>query len=197
MTQPTTKSQQSRSMVAQATVMTVMATGFLVFFSIPGQFERMQERFDSRPLWLTLVLTSFPLVLLVVALWTRKTPDPSRGFNVGLVLATLPGAAATLLHRLVEPDPTWLGIVRAIGIMAMVCVLFGSLVILGRRYVELDRLLFTEATSLAFFATLVVAAAYAALENYADLPRLSYAWIPVIGLGIWGVCALVVKRRLS
>lgn len=75
--------------------------------------------------------------------------------------------------------------------------LFTTVLMYGRRYVELDRVLFTEAAAVAFFGTLLVAGGYAALETYGDLPRLSFAWIPVIGFGIWGISALVFKRRVS
>ena len=193
----TSRSEQTRYAVFQLVVMAVVAVGFVLVFSLPGEFERMQARQDAMPLVVLVIgFLAGPLGLIVIAVKGHGSVGHP-AFPVAFLIAGLPGLAATIVHRYAEPDPSSIGVLRAISVVAVLAVILGFLLIAGRRHVELDRLLFTEATSVAFFATLVVAGGYAALETHADLPRLSFAWVPVIGLVIWGISALVFKRRVS
>lgn len=78
----------------------------------------------------------------------------------------------------------------AVGVMAVV-------ITRGRREKELERLLFTEGTSLAFFVTMLAILTYGLLESWVEAPRLStWAWWSV-GMGSWFVLSLVLRRRVS
>ena len=78
----------------------------------------------------------------------------------------------------------------ALGVM-------GVIIAWGRKTKELERVLFTEGTSLAFFVTMISALTYGLLESWVDAPRLS-AWLMwSIGMGSWAVLSLVLRRRVS
>jgi hypothetical protein len=57
--------------------------------------------------------------------------------------------------------------------------------------------MFTEATAIAYFVTLVVTAGYGAVQSFLHVPRLSYSWVPLIGLASWGIASAVFARRYS
>jgi hypothetical protein len=96
-----------------------------------------------------------------------------------------------------EPRPSGALIAIAIGtIVAAGIALFAS-VRKGRRSRELDRMLFTEATSVAFFVTMLSAVTYALLESWVDAPKLSMWFVWTVGMGAWIVSATTFKRRYS
>jgi Na+/citrate or Na+/malate symporter len=156
---------------------------------VPSTVERQQAKLDQMPLGLFLFFNLMPIVASIA--WTRQAKWLGPGFAVAMV----PGVVANLARRFSEPDPGWTGPMRATTVVLLLALLLGALVIFGRKYAELERVLFTEATSVAFFATLFVAGGYAALERQAGLPRVSFAWIPVIGLAVWGATVVVLGRR--
>lgn len=178
--------------VGLLTGMTVLMLVFVVIFSVPGWQERVEASWDQRPLWVAIAVSVLPMVLMAVGL-ARSHRVLAVLFPIGLV----PALVANVGHRVLEPDPAWVGLVRGLGVVYFLIVMITTLVIYSRRYVELERLVFTEASAIAFFATLAAAAGYAALEANADLPRLSYAWIPLVGIVAWGVAALLFRRRLK
>jgi hypothetical protein len=189
---PMPKTEADSFGLSLATIQLVVVSGFVLYYSVPGNIERQLARTDRVPMWLLgPFLVLLPIALGLIAGWFNRVA----GVAVGSVF--VPSAAVMFVHRLVEPDPTWIDVLRGASVVYTLCVVFLFVVVFGRRHVELDRVLFTEATSIAFFATLLIAGGYAALEAHADLPRLSFAWIPVVGLCIWGACALVFKRGLS
>ena len=62
---------------------------------------------------------------------------------------------------------------------------------------ELDRLIVSESTSLAFFATMLAALTYGLLESFIDAPRLT-AWTTwMFGMGSWVVLTHVFRRKLT
>jgi hypothetical protein len=67
----------------------------------------------------------------------------------------------------------------------------------GRRRRELDRLMFTEATSVAFFVTMMSALGYALLESWIEAPKLSMWFVWTVGVGSWIVASFAFRRRYS
>lgn len=66
----------------------------------------------------------------------------------------------------------------------------------GRRTTELDRFVFSESTSIAFFATMLGALTYGLLESVVDAPRLS-AWATwMFGMATWAVVSLGLQRSM-
>lgn len=63
--------------------------------------------------------------------------------------------------------------------------------------VGVESLVFTRATSLAFFVTIVVAAAYGIFEVLADAPRISMMHVWSVGVVVWVGATAVFNRRLT
>jgi hypothetical protein len=81
-------------------------------------------------------------------------------------------------------------IAAALGLMALI-------ITRGRKEKELERFLFTESTSLAFFVTMIFAVTYGLLESWVELPRLT-AWATwSVGMFSWGLLSTALKRRVS
>jgi hypothetical protein len=67
----------------------------------------------------------------------------------------------------------------------------------ARRTDELDRLIVSESTSLAFFATMLAVLTYGLLESFIDAPRLT-AWNTwMFGMSSWIVLTFVFRRKLT
>ena len=62
---------------------------------------------------------------------------------------------------------------------------------------ELEKVISTDATSIAFFAVMLSALTYALLETYLDLPRVSMWLVWSFGMGTWAVMSFVVRRRFT
>jgi hypothetical protein len=67
----------------------------------------------------------------------------------------------------------------------------------GRQSTELERMLFAESTSLAFFVTMSGAVTYGLLEAWVDAPKLSMWIVWSVGMGAWLVLSIVLNRRYS
>ena len=102
--------------------------------------------------------------------------------NVGIVVRGLDGlewllwavAAATILA----------------GLMFM-----GAVVRAVRSETELERLVSTDATSIAFFVTMIAALTYGLMETYLDLPTVSMWIVWSVGMFTWAVASIVIRRR--
>jgi hypothetical protein len=80
----------------------------------------------------------------------------------------------------------------ASGILAMALVVRNV-----RRNRELERFISLEATSLAFFTTMIFLLTYALFESWADVKDLSM-WVPwLIGMFSWGIYSILLGRRYS
>lgn len=68
---------------------------------------------------------------------------------------------------------------------------------LQRRRDGVERQIFLQSTSLAFFVTVLAAAAYALFEVFVDAPKLSM-WLPWgWGMAAWGIGSAVIARRAT
>jgi hypothetical protein len=169
----------------------VMAVSLIFFSANPGLQKRLIE--DS-PIPAAAGIAIFVALMTLIAFVTAKR---SKGLAIVVGLAMVPGIIANAATRLSEPDPAWVDDVRAIGLLALLVVTFGGVLLFARRYREFEKYVFTEATSLAFFVTVIAAGAYAVFQATFDLPRLSFGWIPLIGLASWGASVALVSRRLK
>jgi hypothetical protein len=143
----------------------------------------------SRPvLYASIVVGA--LAILVVALRWRVREALPWGLYIVLV-----GIGSVLQAQEPRPDAALIGI--AVGtIVAGVAGIFLT-ARAGRSTRELDRLLFTEATSVAFFVTMMSSLGYALLEVWIDAPRLSMWFVWTVGMGAWIVASTVLKRRYT
>lgn len=181
----------------------------------------MSEAERSKKIWgLAGVVTGLALMLVLNTqgvIGEAHLPNPvAVGFNVvllaglfGLALRRrdmLIGAAGVVLvptaiggvaFHFYEEPPFWVESLRALGLVLVLCAAVGALLYLARGLKELERLLFTEATSVAFFLTLVAAGAYAALEAFLDAPKVSLGWLPLVGLALWGLTSALFSRRYT
>ena len=167
-----------------------MTALLIVFTAKPGLEKQLLEDSPIPPVAGTVI---FVALLGITALVTARYSKP---LAIVVCLAMTPGIVSNAAIRLTEPDPAWTNEVRALGVLALLVVSFGGLLLAGRRSREFEKYLFTEATSVAFFATLIAAGAYAALQPNLDLPRLSFGWVPLIGLAAWGASAAFISRRM-
>lgn len=125
-----------------------------------------------------------------------------RGLNrreAAAVCALLVGYTVVLMigrAQVDEGDPDWQRWVLAGATIAMALAAVGVLIRAGRRSKELERFVFSESTSLAFFATMLAALTYALLESLVEAPRLT-AWSAwAFGMGGWGVISIAMSRSL-
>jgi hypothetical protein len=107
----------------------------------------------------------------------------------------LVGVGSALQAREPRPD----GALIAIAAGTIVSGVVGLLLVArkGRQSRELDRMLFTEATSIAFFVTMVSAISYALLESWIDAPKLSMWFVWTVGMGAWIVASTAFRRSYS
>ncbi len=129
-------------------------------------------------------------VALGVALVKRKP----RIFVVGVSLALLP-AIFLLAENESAPKPALIAAVGAFALAGGVGWFF-SFRDAGRMN-ELERFLYSESASVAFFATMLATLAYALLESWFALPKLHVFW--VVGFGCWVqlIASFVLKRRYT
>jgi hypothetical protein len=113
-------------------------------------------------------------------------------FGVYIVLVVIGSALQS--HR---PRPTVALIAIAAG--TIVASVAGTLLafLSGRQSKELDRLLFTESISVAFFVTMLFSLAYALLEVWIKAPKLSMWVLFAVGMWTWAVASVIFRRRYS
>jgi len=113
---------------------------------------------------------------------------------IGVYIA-LVGAGSILSG--VHPRPQ--GVLIGIALGSIIAALSGLLAFirLGRRSKELDRLMFLESTSIAFFVTMLFVLTYALLEAWINAPKLSMWAVWTVGMLSWAVLSSVFKRRYS
>lgn len=97
-----------------------------------------------------------------------------------------------------EGDPSaWPRWALAGATIAIALAAVGLMIRAGRRTNELDRFLFSESSSVGFFATMLAALTYGLLESVVAAPRLS-AWAALMfGMSVWAVTTLALRRSMS
>ncbi|HYD09906.1 MAG TPA: hypothetical protein VEA78_07375 [Acidimicrobiales bacterium] len=104
------------------------------------------------------------------------------------------GMAVLLFAVMARPDDgdvTWSGWLAAGVIAAAVAIGMAATVRWVRSREGVERRELTEATSIAFFVTVLAAATYATFESIADAPRLSMWVVWGVGMGTWSVVSVV------
>lgn len=131
-------------------------------------------------------------VLSAIALFVRVRRASAAAWGTYVALV---GIGSVLQAQEPRPD----GALIAIAVGTIVSGVGGVflLVRIGRESKELDRLLFSEATSMAFFVTMTCALSYALLESWIEAPRLSMWFVWTVGMGAWILAAALFKRRYS
>jgi len=96
-----------------------------------------------------------------------------------------------------HPRPT--GALIGIAVATIVTSVTGTFLafLSGRRSKELDRLLFTESISVAFFVTMLGSLAYALLEAWIKAPKLSMWVVFTVGMWSWAIATMVFRRRYT
>ena len=120
----------------------------------------------------------------------RNASGAAWAFYVALV-----GVGGALQAR--DPRPDLALVAIAIGTVATGAVGLLLMMRTGRRRRELDRVMFTEATSTAFFVTMMSSLGYALLESWIDAPKLSMWFVWTVGVGSWLVASFAFRRRYS
>ncbi len=117
-------------------------------------------------------------------------------FVVGVAVYSVLVIAGSVMRDSVGEDSRWMILVAAATIAAALATMV-VVIRAGRRSKELERFLFTEATSIAFFVTMLAALTYGLLESWLELPRLS-AWATwSVGMTSWAVLSIAMRRRVS
>jgi hypothetical protein len=167
-------------------VFAVFASGALL---VADRFEAIRERRSPAA---TIVLAVIVVVWMGLPALIRRDV-----FESAIAIALIPTFIGNIGNSLADPNPRWAEYLRAAGFVLVIIVVLTSALLLSRRTRELDRFLFSEATSVAFFVTLAGAGAYAGVEVLLDLPRLSFAWLPLFGLTVWGIVTVLLWRRYA
>jgi hypothetical protein len=131
------------------------------------------------------------VLLLIPALITRDI------YEISFALALVPAYTASTAKAFIDPDPSWLGVLRAISYFLLITLAMTVAMKYAKGVRELDRVLFTEATSTAFFVTLAGAGAYSIAQRWLDAPALPLAAVSAFGLVAWGVIAFLLSRRYT
>ncbi len=111
------------------------------------------------------------------------------------VVTLIPLVVGTAANRSAGHTLLWAQALRAASVVLIFSLAIGTALFYARRFRELERLLFAEATSAAFFVTVIGAAAYGLIAQYMNLPRLSLVWVSVFGLFSWVVLSWIFGRR--
>lgn len=114
-----------------------------------------------------------------------------------LIVLNTPVIVAAQVIRFVEPDPTWARPLRTLGLGLVIAVSLVASFVYARHKRELEQRLFLDATSFAFFATIVAASVYGILDAAFDVPRLSFLWVVVFAQLVWVVALSVLERRYA
>jgi hypothetical protein len=139
---------------------------------------------------LTVLLVAFGLLIGAAFFVTRYA---FWGFLTAYVVIVMLGSRL----RAIEPHPKGALIAVAVGSVIAAIGFMITTIRGGRRNTELERMLFSESTSLAFFLTMIGAITYSLLEAWVDAPRLSMWVVWSVGMGSWAILSLVLKRRYS
>jgi hypothetical protein len=119
--------------------------------------------------------------------------DPILG---ALAAYTVTVAAGFVLKEILDaPRVALIPVAALTGISAATCI--GFLGRRGRRTRELDRLIFSEATSIAFFTTLFFAVSWASAETWLDLPSLNAWGFAAVGMFSWVAASIVLRKRYA
>jgi len=96
-----------------------------------------------------------------------------------------------------EGSPRWIPALIAAGMVLSGGGAVFSVLVAARRSKELDRLLLSESTSVAFFLTMLASLTYALLESWVDAPPLSLWNVWTFGMLTWIVTFAFLGRRYS
>jgi hypothetical protein len=168
--------------------------GFAVSF-LAVSIDSVDRWLDDRnplPEWSGIPLTV--AIVIGVIVWSIRRRHREM-FVISLAL--IPVAVAGNAIRILDPNPAWAETLRALGFAFFLCLLLVIGMRLGGRLRELEKAVFNEASSLAFFITVVVAALYGFADGFLGAPRLSFLWLPVIGGLSWVVAWGIRERRYS
>jgi hypothetical protein len=160
-------------------------------FSVDG-IDRWFDDRNPLPEWI-----GIPLMTGIIGLgllWAiRNRNREALVMTLSIIPLTIGGNAV----RIIDPNPAWAEGLRVVGF----CFVLGVLAALGpklsSRLKELERVVFSEASSLAFFITVVVASLYGVADGFLGAPRLSFLWLPVLGTVSWVVAWSIRSRRYS
>lgn len=113
------------------------------------------------------------------------------------LLFTILLAAGWLLQEQWAVAPAWFPGAMAVASIVVVAAILSLTIRYGHRSRELERVLFADSTSIAFFATMIGAVTYALLETWLDAPRVSMWLVWVFGMGSWFLASVLLGRRYS
>lgn len=141
------------------------------------------------PIVTTIALTAFVCAVGIGAK-SRSVPLVLIGpFFLFIGLAALLG---------VDGDsPRWMSALIAGGMVLSAGGTVGYILIAGRREKELDRLVFSESTSIAHFVTMLGALTYALFESWLDVPQVSMWNVWTFGMLAWLISWALQRRRYS
>jgi hypothetical protein len=182
-----------KSDVDTAGILFGAATG-VSFFAALLSNARVAKALEVRaiPLWVTIVCG---VVLLVAAIvWSLRAATP---MPILMLLVATPMLVSATVVRLEEPNPSWAVHLRAVGLGLVIAFTLATSLMYAQRKRELERAVFFEGTTLAFFVTVVATAAYGVIETGFHVPHLSVVWVPIFGGFCWEACLSIVSRRYS
>jgi hypothetical protein len=113
-----------------------------------------------------------------------------------LGIYSLFAALGVFLAHAVRPGRSVLWVVVALTAASAAFALI-SAAVAGMRERELDKLIFSNASSIAFFAVMLVAVTYGLIDNWLRVPALSPWVIVFTGGGTWIVGYITLRRRYS
>jgi uncharacterized membrane protein len=122
----------------------------------------------------------------------NRTGTKPLAIGMGAYVALLVGAVA-VLNMVPHPALPLLVLLAVLPPMAAIAGVMGQ-----RREIRaqdgVERLVLTEATSLAFYSTVTTALGYGFLEAWAGAPHLSMWWVWVYAMAAWGVSSTWLTR---
>jgi hypothetical protein len=156
------------------------------------RIERWMEQDSPIPVWPGIVFSA--LLVIGALIWSARARER---MLVGVLVLNVPMLVGAGVIRVADENPPWAKPLRDVGLaLAIAACLFASAAY-GRRKRELEKAVFDESVSVAFFVTIVLAAAYGILQSVFDLPELSLLWVPVIGGVVWLVSLAIAERKYS
>lgn len=169
-------------------------TGYLVSISLVCVTAVLLPLIDDPPGWLTPLLPiSLTMAFIFALLSALITRNRSWLGIAGFMFFA--GVAPSTLHVLW--DIPWIRGAFGIGAFLAATVALASWITSGRRSRELDRFIFSESTSIAFFVTMSAAIAYALAGMFTKLPALPMWSVFSFGMLAWLVTAVAIRKKMT
>ncbi len=169
-------------------------TGYIVSIILVCITAILLPLIDNPPGWLGPLLPTSLIAAFVFALFSGVIRRNKAWLGIAAFMFFAGVGPSTLNFLLKTPLMVWL---FGIGAFVSATLALTSWVISGRRSRELDRFIFSESTSIAFFVTMSGAIAYSLAGMLTSLPTVPMWSVFSFGMLAWLVSAVAIRKKMT